>query len=67
MSQTDLRGDLEEAIRMLAADNARLCEIAMTADKLAGAVDAYRARGTAHNADAMIAALDAFKIARNGS
>lgn len=56
-----MNGDLEEAVRMLAADNCRLIDIALAADKLADAV-----------ADAVLKtpaerrALDAYRVVRNG-
>lgn len=36
-----MSGDLEEAVRMLAADNARMCDILLAAEKLAEQVGRY--------------------------
>jgi hypothetical protein len=54
-------GDLGAAVQMLAADNARLCDIALAADKLAEAVERslYLTLETKR-------ALDAYKIVRQG-
>ncbi len=49
---------------MLAADNARLCDIGIAADKLAEAAEKYARVG--QRAD-LLKALEAYKIVRNGS
>jgi hypothetical protein len=56
-------GDLEEAVKMLAADNARMCDILLAADKLAKTVEKYAKVG--QRAD-LEHALDAYKIVRQG-
>ncbi len=58
------RGDLGAAVQMLAADNARLCGIAIAADELVKVVERYARTG--QRAD-LVRALDAYRTARNGN
>jgi hypothetical protein len=60
-AESDMNGDLREAIRMLAADNVRLLGIVEAADKLA---EAIKNHGERHFA--VRDALDAFRIIRQG-
>lgn len=64
-----MRGDLGSAVQMLAADNARLCEIGLAADKLAKAAKTlvtfgYRSK---HARERFERALQDYEIARQGS
>lgn len=67
-----LNGDLEAAVQMLAADNAWLCDIALAADKMtSGIKDAeYRFACGEFCMRTLLAridaAMDAFKVVRNG-
>jgi hypothetical protein len=58
-----LRGDLEAAVVMLAADNARLCDIALAADKLLEAAEIALRIGVPAGLDG---AVEKFKQVRNG-
>lgn len=61
------RGDLGAAVQMLAADNARLCGLALAADKLAEAVE--KALRSPRRTEIMIElsrCLEAYKQARTG-
>lgn len=59
---SEIRGDLRAAVQMLAADNARLCGIALAGDELAKVLAAYR-----HSLPPRARqALDKYKIARQG-
>lgn len=63
------RGDLRAAVQMLAADNARFCDIALKADKLAEAalaliVFSYTSK---HARERFERALQDYHIVRNGS
>lgn len=60
-----MNGDLEEAVRMLAADNARMCSIIEAADKLAEAV-AKHPRAPIMLTRAILDALDNYRIVRQG-
>jgi hypothetical protein len=63
------RGDLQSAVTMLAADNARLCEIALAADVLAAAVDKVMQMCGGRCGGVMCrmkVALEAYKVARSG-
>ncbi len=57
-------GDLEAALQMLAADNARLCEIALAADALAEAIEMKLRAG--QDGIAIRKALAAYRVVRNG-
>lgn len=59
-----MTGDEWDLVQRVAASAAQSCELVEAADKLAHAVQEYRVRGTAYNADAMIRALEAFKVLR---
>lgn len=59
------RGDLFAALQYLAADNVRLCDIAIAADKLAKAVERILVEEVSD--PGLEAALDAYKVVRNGS
>lgn len=72
-----VRGDLQEAVRMLAADNARMCDILLAADKLEAEIQRYFTEWrppigvdslTFQTARARRVkdALDAFKVVRQG-
>lgn len=65
----DIRGDLRRAIQTLAADNARLCIIVMAAERLAKAIEEVRyLKNTVPSVwEYFSDALDAYKIARDGS
>ncbi len=59
-----VRGDLREAVQMLAGDNARLCTIVIAADKLAEVFERYQnGRAAIFHVEQ---ALHAYKIARQG-
>ncbi len=63
-----MNGDLENAIQVLAADNARLCEIGLAADAVVKAAEELmRASvGRVHFERGLKAALEAYKVVRNG-
>ena len=64
-----MHGDLGAAVQMLAADNARLCDVGLAADELARVVEviALRYRCTQPTmAGQLQRALDAYKSIRNG-
>lgn len=63
---TSIDVQLRSAVMMLAADNARLCSIAIAADKLATAVGKMTRTGSIHDA-VLCAALDEYLIVRQGS
>lgn len=69
LCQDEPRGDLGTAVQMLAADNARLCGIAMAAENLADAA-ARALLATGYDKQRAMAglraALDAFQQARAG-
>ncbi len=58
------RGDLGAAVQMLAADNARMCDILLAADKLADAIEKKLRVG--QDGIAIRAALAAYKVVRQG-
>jgi hypothetical protein len=58
--------DAVEAARLASADNHRLVSIVEAADTLAKAIEAFL-RGSSYRTSGVKAALDAFKIARQGS
>lgn len=60
-----MTGDLEEAVRMLAADNVRMCSIIEAADKLAEAVEA-QPNAPVSPRKQLRDALDNYKIVRQG-
>ena len=60
-----MSGDLEEAVRMLAADNARMCDIIIAADELAAMVDAQPNAPVAPY-PRLRKALEKYKIVRQG-
>lgn len=60
------RGDLGNAVQMLAADNARMCEIVLAADALAEEIRRVLALHYDSSFPRIRAALDAYKSARNG-
>ena len=62
----DARGDLGAAVQMLAADNARLCDILIAAEKLADAVAEYLHDLHWTKERRLKAALQAFRIVRQG-
>lgn len=63
-----MSGDLENAVQTLAADNAKLCTIAIAADKLAEATKAFMGnRWNSAKGKAVLVALDAYNIARQGN
>ena len=64
MADDELHGDLRAATTMLAADNARMCDIIMAADVLAKAA-AMKLR-TGHGLIAIKNALEAYLIVRQG-
>ena len=56
----DMRGDLAAAVQMLAADNARMCDIVVAADRLAETLARMKL-------DAVLrCALDNYRATRNG-
>jgi hypothetical protein len=59
-------GDLEAAVAMLAADNARLCDIALAADALEEAVTALVQDAHPSVYTNIRAALDKYKIVKAG-
>lgn len=61
-----MSGDLEEAVRMLAADNARLCEILLAADALAETLERAQRNNPWREGSEMKRALDAYRVARQG-
>lgn len=67
-----MNGDLENAVSMLAADNARLCDIGIAADKLAEEVERLledEDRGSPYlkwRLKILWRALEAYKVVRNG-
>lgn len=68
------RGDLKAAVQMLAADNARMCDILIAADKLAEQLQRYVVACTTssrmvspdYSLQKLKAVLDAFNVVRNG-
>ena len=60
-----MSGDLGEAVQMLAADNAKLCEIALKADELAYEVGRLLGTGT-YSMMKLRKALDAYRVVRQG-
>lgn len=63
-----MSGDDFDALQALAADNARLCEIALAADLLAEAVQRYaKDDGDRRSYRAMVVALEAYKVVRQGT
>lgn len=63
-----MRGDLQAAVQMLAADNARLCDIGIAADRLHEAAERiatlYPDSPTVKRL--LVPALDAYTIVRQG-
>ncbi len=64
MKSSDLSGDLGTAVQSLAADNARLCEILLAADKLVEEIEKKLRHGQDYIA--IRKALDAYKVVRQG-
>lgn len=60
-----MSGDLEEAVRMLAADNARMCDIIIAADELAEAV-AEQPHAPVGPRPRLLKALEKYRIVRQG-
>lgn len=61
-----MSGDLENAVQMLAADNARLCGIAMAADKLADEIERVLRLHYETSFPRIREALEAYKQSRTG-
>lgn len=61
-----MSGDLEKAVEMLAADNARLCDIALAADALVVAVTALVQDAHPSVYTNIRAALDKYKQTKAG-
>lgn len=62
----ETRGDLQVAVQMLAADNARLCGILLAAEKLATAAAAHLVFNTRYTSTQLEDAVRTFEITKAG-